>query len=96
MDINMNLNNNLLNKNLVKDNSLDILDKKKNKKNKKRELLINSFIKKFPKVKLHTIIEINKYYNENYEKNDESDEINLSENQIINNYLINNYLLNGY
>ena len=35
MDINMNFNNNLLNKNLVKDNSLDILDKKKIKKIKK-------------------------------------------------------------
>lgn len=88
MNINMDLNNNLSKKNLVKDNSLDILEKKKNKK---RELLINSFIKKFPKVKLHTIIEINKYYNKIYEKNDEFDKKNFNENQIINNYLINNF-----
>ena len=33
------------------------------KKIDQREFLINKFIEKFPKVKLQTIIEINKYYN---------------------------------
>lgn len=32
-------------------------------KDKKRELLINKFIEKCPKVKLESIIDINKYYN---------------------------------
>ena len=35
----------------------------------KREILINKFIEKFPKVKLHTIIKVNKYYNEYCELN---------------------------
>jgi len=33
--------------------------------NNQRQLLINKFIKMFPKVKLETILEINKFYNIN-------------------------------
>lgn len=55
------------------------------KKNTCRQLLINTFIKKFPKVKLETIINVNKYYN--YNKN-KYDKFNI--NDIINEYLKNN------
>ena len=39
--------------------------KKSNLSIKKRETIINKFIEKFPKTKLHTIIQINKHYNIN-------------------------------
>ena len=59
--------------------------------NKKRELLINKFIEKFPKVKLQTIIEINKYYNQNYDTNTDSD---TNTNKVSNiNDIIYDYLL---
>ena len=47
--------------------------------NTKRQLLINKLIEKLPKVKLETIMDINKYYNNNnkynnlYEKKDIND-----------------------
>jgi hypothetical protein len=49
----------------------------------KRKNLINKFIKKFPKIKLHSIIQINKYYN-NIEFNDDD---NIISNNYIYNYL---------
>jgi len=54
-------------------------------KNNKREILINKLIEKFPKVKLHTIIEFNKYYNQNYQIEKKNQISNT--NDIINNYL---------
>lgn len=51
----MNNNINSMNKNIKRNSHSD----------NKKELLINKFIEKFPKVKLETIIEINKYYNTN-------------------------------
>ena len=48
-------------------NNINMSLMKKNPHNNKKELLINNFIEKFPKVKLQTIIEINKYYNINVE-----------------------------
>ena len=87
MDKNMGINNNVFknsNNNCVKDLPINIY----NKKNKKREILINSFIKKFPKVKLDTIISVNKYYKENYEMEYYEKKV-INENQIINDYLMN-------
>lgn len=86
MDKNMGINKCCLkssNNNYVKDLSTNI----SNKKNKKREILINSFIKKFPKVKLDTIISVNKYYTENYEIVYNEKKV-INENQIINDYLM--------
>lgn len=37
-------------------------------KKKPREFFINEFIKKYPKAKLQTLIEANKYYEHNYIK----------------------------
>lgn len=89
MSIDMGINSNNLQKshnNLTK----DLLINLNNKKNIKRELLINEFIKKFPKVKLHTIIEVNKYYNCHYDKDNEDYDIeNDNEIEIINNYIMN-------
>ena len=34
---------------------------------KKREIIINKFIEKFPKTKLYTIVQLNKDYNKNIE-----------------------------
>lgn len=79
MDINMSINNN---------SGKEVIANIHYKKNKKRELLINSFIKKFPKVKLHTIIEVNKYYTNHYEINNCDKKIS-NENEIINDYLMN-------
>ena len=91
MDNNMGINTDInnysfknLNNNSVKDFSINICDKK----NKKREILINCFIKKFPKVKLDTIISVNKYYKENYEIESYDKKV-INEEQIINNYLMN-------
>ena len=81
MDKNMGINNHVFknsNNNCVKDLPINIY----NKKNKKREILINSFIKKFPKVKLDTIISVNKYYKENYEMEYYEKKV-INENQII-------------
>jgi hypothetical protein len=47
----------------------------KNLNIKKREIIINKFIEKFPKTKLHNIIQINKHYaNKNFDKKIELDE----------------------
>ena len=56
---------------------------KKSNKSNKREILINEFIKKFPKVKLHTIIEVNKYYTSHYNMNDIDIDIDIDNNKII-------------
>lgn len=79
--------NNHYSKNL---NNITVKDFSENicvKKNKKREILINSFIKKFPKVKLDTIISVNKYYKDNYEIGCYEKKV-INENQIINDYLM--------
>ena len=50
----------------LKNISEDLTNISKNLTNsdiKKRELLINKFIEKFPKAKLHTLTQVNKYYN---------------------------------
>lgn len=86
MEINMCKNSNYL-KNCNNNSGNDITVNVSYKKNKKRELLINSFIKKFPKVKLHTIVKVNKYYTNNYEL-ENNEKKNLNENEIINNYLM--------
>jgi hypothetical protein len=86
MDKNMGITNHYsknLNNNTGKDFATNIC----NKKNKKREILINSFIKKFPKVKLDIIIGVNKYYKENYEIGCNEKKV-INENQIINDYLM--------
>lgn len=44
---------------------------------KQREIMINKFIEKFPKVKLHTVIGVNKYLNNNQMEN--SHKIKLQE-----------------
>ena len=56
------------------------------KSNNQRETLINKFIEMFPKVKLGTIVEINKFYNKN-----KINELNYKKNinDIINEYLEN-------
>ena len=63
-------------KNGLKNNSSDFNTKQK-------EILINKFIEKFPKVKLHTIIRVNKYLNDNIFEN--SDQIDLK----VQEYLLN-------
>ena len=57
-----------------------------------RETFINKFIEKFPKANLHTLAQINKYYNK---KNTNRDTINLDNNFSNNssNILIHDYLL---
>ena len=51
-----------------KENEISVyLDIIQLKNNNRKEILINKFIEKFPKVKLHTIIKVHKYYNENYD-----------------------------
>lgn len=42
-----------------------------------REIFINKFIEKFPKANLHTLVQINKYYNK---KNTNASTINLDNN----------------
>lgn len=42
-----------------------------------REIFINKFIEKFPKANLHTLVQINKYYNK---KNIDTSTINLDNN----------------
>jgi hypothetical protein len=87
MDIKMCVNNSHSLKNSHDVLGQDILKKIYYKKNNKRELLINEFIKKFPKVKLHTIIEVNKYYTNHYDIY--GGEIKIpNENVIVNDYLI--------
>jgi hypothetical protein len=87
MDIKIGINNGHCLKNCHNNSGKDILTNIYVKKNKKRELLINSFIKKFPKVKLHTIIEVNKYYTDHYEIDNDKKKIS-NENEIINDYLM--------
>jgi hypothetical protein len=78
----------LLNKNIGSEELLiDICNIKK--KYIKKGHLINKFIEKFPKVKLHTIIEIHKYYNCNYVDNNNNKKEIINEEQIINDYLMN-------
>jgi hypothetical protein len=86
MDIIMGSNDNDGLNNSHTDSKKDISINIYNKKNKKREIIINSFIKKFPKVKLHTIIKISKYYTDNYDQYDNELKI-LNNNKIINEYL---------
>ena len=86
MDIKMGINNSQGLKNSHNNSGKDILTNIFVKKNK-RELLINSFIKKFPKVKLHTIIEVNKYYTDHYEIDNDKKK-NSNENEMINDYLM--------
>lgn len=77
---------NICNQNFLNCNIKTIKDKlAKTNQNKKRELFINFFIKKFPKVKLHTIIKVNKYYSDNLKK-DNCDMDNFY-NKTINYYL---------
>lgn len=59
----------------------------KNSDIKKRELVINKFIEKFPKAKLYTLTQVNKYYNK---KNIELDK-NLDD--TVSNILIYNSML---
>ena len=87
MDIKMCINNNHSLKSFQNNIGKENLPNTCNKKNIKRELLINSFIKKFPKVKLHTIIEVNKYYTIHYDMDNSENNI-LNENKIINDYLM--------
>lgn len=62
----------------------------KNSDIKKRELIINKFIEKFPKAKLHTLTQVNKYYNKkNIELFLNSDEI-IDNNSIYNSLMISN------
>lgn len=61
----------------------------KNKLDSERELLINNFIKMFPKAKLENILEINKFYND---KKVNEISYNNQDNDI--NKLINEYLYN--
>lgn len=62
----------------------------KNSDIKKRELIINKFIEKFPKAKLHTLTQVNKYYNKkNIEFFINSDEI-IDNNSIYNSLMISN------
>ncbi len=78
----------LLNKhNGSKELSVNLLLKRKKYNN--RELLINKFIEKFPKVKLHTIVEINKYYNCHYDNTDNDKKEFVNEKEIINDYIMN-------
>jgi hypothetical protein len=53
---------------------------------KKREIIINKFIEKFPKTKLHTLIQVNRHCNK---KNIELDE-NFN-NVILSNLINNNF-----
>lgn len=53
-----------------------------------REMFINKFIEKFPKANLHTLVQINKYYNK---KNNNRD-TNKLDNNISTNF-IHDYLL---
>lgn len=51
----------------------------KNLEIKKRELVINKFIEKFPKATLHTLTQVNKYYNKkNIELDNNSNDIVLN------------------
>lgn len=65
----------------------------KNLKNtdiKKRELIINKFIEKFPKAKLHTLTQVIKYYNKkNIELDEDFDNI-ISNSLIYDSLLISN------
>jgi hypothetical protein len=46
---------------------------------KQKEILINKFIEKFPKVKLHTIIRVNKYLNDNMFENSNQIDLKVQE-----------------
>lgn len=59
-------------KNGLKNNSSDFNTKQK-------EILINKFIEKFPKVKLHTIIRVNKYLNDNMFENSNQIDLKVQE-----------------
>ncbi len=51
---------------------------------KKREIIINKFIEKFPKTKLHTLVQVNRHCNKkNIELDEDYDNIIL--NNLINN-----------
>jgi hypothetical protein len=91
MNVNMGLSNNhnlkKTSNNSKNDVMININTHTHTNKNNKREILINTFIKKFPKVKLHTIIEVNKYYTDNYDQDNNQIKI-PNENKIINDYLM--------
>ena len=57
---------------------------------KKRELIINKFIEKFPKAKLYTLTQVNKYYNKKNIELSNSDDDVVSNNLIYNSLMISN------
>ena len=73
----------LVSLNEINDNNINKKDI--NQLQNHKQLLMNKFIKKFPKVKLETILDINKYLNENnlYLIDNNNNNINI----IINNYI---------
>lgn len=54
---------------------MEMVSNSKNLKEQKRQIFINKFIEKFPKAKLHTITDINKYYNNIKKSNIELKEV---------------------
>jgi hypothetical protein len=52
----------------------------KNTDIKKRELIINKFIEKFPKAKLYTLTQVNKYYNKKNIEFDKNSDDTISNN----------------
>jgi hypothetical protein len=56
-------------------NNMEMVSNSKNLKEQKRQIFINKFIEKFPKAKLHTITDINKYYNNIKKSNIELKEV---------------------
>jgi hypothetical protein len=62
----------------------------KNTDIKKRELIINKFIEKFPKAKLHTLTQVNKYYNKKNIELDENQDVIIGNNLIYNSLLVSN------
>jgi len=60
----------------------------KNSDIKKKELIFNKFIEKFPKAKLHTLTQVNKYYNKkNIDFFSNSDEM-IDNNSIYNSLML--------
>jgi len=51
---------------------------------KKREIIINKFIEKFPKIKLYTLIQVNKLYNKKNFELDENFTNVILDNKILN------------
>lgn len=78
--------------------SKKILDEFKKSKINKQMSMINKFIEKFPKAKLHNVSQINKYFNDRNIELDENFHHNFHHNfnDEISNSLILNYLEIGY